>query len=280
MALSSLRKLGGVAMISGAGSGMGRACAINFARAGCKLVLTDVNEKGIDATISATGLDSANVLKAVFDLRQDGALEELVASIPKRFGRLDYAINAAGICGRFNPLVDEPIEHIDDVLDINLRAQIVANRAQVQAMLLPKEQLSARVYEAPDMGENEKSRRINKAKNFKGSIVNFSSVTGLKSFDGIVGSYTVSKHGMIGLTRAMATQYGPAGIRTNAVCPGFISTPLLWNDLPGVEEHVSTVPAGRFGDVEDVADVVSFLCSEEAAYVNGTTLTVDGALTT
>lgn len=111
---------------------------------------------------------------------------------------------------------------LSKVLDINLRAQIVANRAQVQAMLLPKEQLSARVYEAPDMGENEKSRRINKAKNFKGSIVNFSSVTGLKSFDGIVGSYTVSKHGMIGLTRAMATQYGPAGIRTNAVCPGCV----------------------------------------------------------
>ncbi|KZS87627.1 short-chain dehydrogenase/reductase SDR [Sistotremastrum niveocremeum HHB9708] len=283
MAFSTFRQLGGVALITGAASGMGRACAINFARAGCRLVLADINEDGLNQTVkeATAGIDSGSepsVSTAVIDVTQDGALEELIDSIPKRYGRLDYALNAAGILGKYQQFHEEPLEHIDKVLSVNVRAQIAANRAQVQAMLLPKEPLPVRIAQHPDMPEAERVRRMAKAAKFKGSIVNFSSIAGYKSFPGVMGSYTISKHGLIGVTKVMAQQYGLLGVRTNAVNPGLIQTPMVTDDLPEANAFLPAIPAGRLGDVEDVADIALFLCSEEASYINGATLTIDGGM--
>ncbi|KZT32521.1 2,5-dichloro-2,5-cyclohexadiene-1,4-diol dehydrogenase [Sistotremastrum suecicum HHB10207 ss-3] len=277
MALQAFRKIGGVALVTGAASGMGRATAQTLARAGCHLVLTDRNEAGLETTIKEGGIDRGKCLTSVLDVRDDGAAEELVGSIPKKLGRLDFAVNCAGILGPDRTFVEEPLEYIDQVLSINLRAQLVFNRAQVQAMLLPKDPLPSFLAEDPQLSKEAREQRQAHAQRSKGAIVNFASVSSYRSFPGAHGSYTISKHGITGLTRVMATMYGPQGIRTNAVAPGPILTPLT-NAWPGFEEAGGYLPLRRVGQPQDVADLVAFLCSEESSFINGEIVAIDGGM--
>jgi len=278
MSLSAVGRLGGVALITGAASGIGRACAQRLAREGCQLVLTDINSKGLDATAKELSIDPSKCIKAVVDMTEEQAVEELFKSIPKKLGRLDYAINAAGIYAQHESLDKQPISDVDKILNVNLRAQIISNKFQVQAMLLDKEPIPSRLAQASYISEEEKGRRIANSAAFKGAIVNFSSVAGYRSLTGISPAYTISKHAIRGLTRTMATSFGPLGIRTNALAPGVILTPMVLEGLPGFEGFLPAIPLGRYGQPEDIADLVTFLCSEESSYINGETVAIDGGL--
>ncbi|KZT33623.1 short-chain dehydrogenase/reductase SDR [Sistotremastrum suecicum HHB10207 ss-3] len=272
MAHAIISRLGGVALITGAASGMGRATAQTFAKAGCRVVLVDRDAVGIDKTIKEYDIDPSKSLVAAFDIRDDTAIEDLLTkTIPNKFGRLDFAVNAAGIAGtQSSTILDESVQNLDVILDINLRAQIMFNRAQVRAMLQPKEPLEAFTsqpdsqvkYKAPD------------SPSFKGAIVNFSSIAGYRSFPGVA-SYSIAKHGIIGLTKVMATGFGPQGIRTNAIAPGAIETAMT-QDIPGVELLSSANPMKRVGHAQEAANLALFLCSPLSSYINGETVLIDG----
>ncbi|KZS87666.1 NAD(P)-binding protein [Sistotremastrum niveocremeum HHB9708] len=272
MAYPIISRLGGVALITGAASGMGRAVAQTFAKAGSQIVLVDRDPTGLEKTITEYGIDRKQSIVATIDVRDDTAVEELVTKIiPDKFGRLDFAVNAAGITGKGGlTIADESVENIDNVLSINLRSQIMFNRAQARVMLLPKDPLDAFTSQ-PD---SQVTYKASDCPPFRGAIINFSSLAGFRTAPNFA-SYSISKHGVIGLTKVMATGFGPKGIRTNAVAPGAVDTPML-KEYPGMETLASYVPARRVAHPQEVANLVMFLCSPWSSYVNGETVVIDG----
>jgi len=255
--------LPGVVLITGAASGIGRACAKAFAEAGCKhLVLVDRDSAHLSDTVKALGLDQKRVTTHGVDIRDDEGVERLVEEIPAQFGSLDYALNCAGIAGGPGHLHEVDMKGIDEVLNINLRAQIVISRAVVKVMLAKKASSS-------DSNSNDRVQR--------GAIVNWSSILGHTSASGQFTAYIVSKHAMIGLTRSMASAYGKDGVRVNAVAPGYIDTAMMAPAPDDIKAHfIGRTPMDRPGKPEEVANLVLFLCSDAASYVNGAIVSVDG----
>ncbi|KZT33766.1 NAD(P)-binding protein [Sistotremastrum suecicum HHB10207 ss-3] len=273
MSVDSRGLLGAVCLVTGAGSGIGRSVSQAFVRCGCHTILVDRDEAGLEATIEEVQMDPKLYTKSVLDVLDDQAVEQLVEDIPKQHGRLDFAINCAGINGKDCLFHDEPMDEIDKLLNINVRANIVLNRAEVKAMLLPKPDLPFN----PPLGISalELERRTKLAQSFKGAIVNVASECGYRSIAGIPGSYTISKHAMVGLTRVMGVKYGPLGIRTNGVAPGLIHTPMT-NSTPNRDGVFLSIPQRRIGYPHEIADLALYLCSPESSYVNGETVLIDG----
>ena len=230
---------GRVALVTGAGSGIGAACTERFRREG--------------ATVAT--LDIAGDVDYTEDVRDEQAIQQSIADIVAKHGRLDIAVNAAGVAGG-GPVHFLDVDEWNRVLDINLKGTFFVCKHAATQMIAQK----------------------------SGSIVNIASIEGLEGTEG--GSvYNASKGGVIMLTKSMAIDYGANGIRVNAVCPGGVETPLLMSmiDSPGMELYKEKMLGAhklrRFGKPEEIANAVYFLGSDEGSFVTGSALVVDGGMT-
>ena len=241
------------AFVTGAGSGIGRATAIAFARAGHAVALVDRAEDAGRAAADELAGAGHDALFIACDVTDDAAVEQAVAQTFQRFGRLDAAFNAAGIDGEQGKLTaDISPENWHRVLAINLTGTWSCMRHQLPAML----------------------------QSGGGSIVNCASVAGLVGAFGFA-AYVASKHGIVGLTKSAALEYVRQGVRVNAVCPGTINTPMNAGLDPALlQSLLAAAPAGRLGSPDEVAGTVLWLCSEAGGFVNGQAIAIDGGWTT
>jgi len=239
-----------VALVTGAGSGIGRAVAIGLARTGATVVLAGRTLDKLESVAAEIAALGGEAWTRVADVAAPGAVEQLVADVDARYGRLDMTLNNAGGHGAFRPMHEIPGEEADWVFDLNYRAVYHGMRAQIPIML----------------------------RQGGGAIVNTASIFGLK---GVAGNapYVAAKHAIIGLTRASALDYATAGIRINAICPGATETPNLLR-VTGGDVHAldGMIPAGRVAKADEIAAAAVWLLSDEARYVTGAHLSVDGGM--
>jgi NAD(P)-dependent dehydrogenase (short-subunit alcohol dehydrogenase family) len=238
-----------VAIITGGSSGIGRATALAFAKKGAKVVVVDWQES--QETMKSIKDLGAEAIFIKCDVSKSADVKAMVEKTIAAFGRLDYAFNNAGIEGDSAPTADCTEENWDKTITVNLTGTWLCMK-----------------YEIPEM-----------LKQGKGSIVNCSSVAGLVGFEGLP-AYVASKHGVIGLTKTAALEYAEQGIRVNAVCPGVIQTPMM-DRLTGkkkeaIEQFTALEPVGRMGQPEEIANAVVWMCSDEASFVTGHAMAVDG----
>ena len=246
---------GKVAFITGAGSGIGRATALAVARAGASVVVADIGEQGNQETARLIEQEGGRVLAVKCNVVQKDDVKAALDKTIVAFGRLDFAFNNAGIePKKAAPTADYDEEEWNRIIDVDLRGVFLCMKYEIPLML--------------EQGG--------------GAIVNTSSGAGII---GIKGSpaYTAAKHGMIGLTKAAALDYAAQNIRVNAVCPGYIETPMMGRFTGGTPEGrakvISEEPIGRMGRPEEIAATVLWLCSEAAGFVVGHALVVDGGQT-
>jgi NAD(P)-dependent dehydrogenase (short-subunit alcohol dehydrogenase family) len=245
-----------IALVTGAAKGIGRATAVAFARKGVNIVLSDLDKNQMKHTAKMVEAEGVEVLQLETDVSNLEDVRQMVEHTLEKFGRLDIACNNAGIGGSSANTADYDIEEWDKVLHVNLRGQFFCMKFELEAML----------------------------KQESGSIINVSSILGKVGFRQAP-AYTAAKHGLIGLTKTAALEYAEEGIRVNAVCPGFIDTPMLTEagimDDPETKDHIISLhPAGRFGRPKEVADAIVWLSSDEASFVTGHSMLVDGGFTT
>lgn len=244
---------GKVALVTGAASGIGRATALAFARAGARVVVADVEEVGGRETVGLVDAAGGDAVFVRADVAREDEVAALVASAVAHFGRLDYAHNNAGIEGEIGRVADCTRDEWDRVLAVNLTGVWLCLKYEILQML----------------------------RQGGGAIVNTSSTAGLRGSPAGP-AYVASKHGVVGLTRKAARDYATDGIRVNAVCPGVVLTPLLervFADRPDMEATWRGVhPIGRFGTPEEIAAAVVWLCSEAAGFVTGHAMVIDGGL--
>ena len=239
-----------VVLITGASSGIGKATALAFARAGYEVALADRDEPAGERIAEEIARRGGKSLFVTCDVASEEDVAALVARTVDHFGQLDVAFNNAGIEGEQAPTADCTVENWDRVMAVNLRGVWLCMRAEIPHML----------------------------KGGGGTIVNCASVAGLVGLAGIP-AYVAAKHGVVGLTRAAALDYATRGIRVNAVCPGAIHTPMLdrfMGEDAGRAQILAAEPVGRIGKPEEVASAVLWLCSDGAAFTTGQALAVDG----
>ncbi len=235
-------------MITGAASGIGKATAELFAKQGAQVVLSDIQEEAGKATTESIVAAGGKAIFFKTDVSKPEEMEALVNFAVNTYGKLDVAVNNAGIGGELNPIADMSIEGWQKVIGINLNSLFYGMKYQIKAML----------------------------KNGSGSIVNISSILGSVGFAGSAG-YTAAKHGVVGLTQAAALEYSAQGIRVNAVGPGFIETPLLDAlDAEMKKQLVALHPIGRLGKSEEVAELIYWLSSDKSSFVTGSYYPIDG----
>lgn len=238
-----------IALITGAGSGIGEATAMLFAQNGASIVLADMDTDGAERVLAAIEKEGGKGMVLKTDVSKPAECEKLVAGTVKKYGRLDIAVNNAGIGGPAALVGDYPIEDWDKVIAINLSGVFYGMRYQIPEML----------------------------KNGHGAIVNMASILGKVGFP-MSSAYVTAKHGVVGLTENAALEYATQGIRVNAVGPGFIKTPLLDKNL--TDEQLTGIaamhPMQRLGTAQEVAELVLWLVSDKASFVTGSYYNVDG----
>ena len=246
-----------VALITGASSGIGRATAEVFAARGAKVVLAARREEELAALQSEIEARGGSASSIVTDVAIAKDVEAMVAHAIGKFGRLDYAVNNAGIEGRIVSITELAEQEWDRVLDTNLKGAFLCLQHEARAML---------------------------ASGRGGAIVNVGSVNSFLGFAFGAG-YCASKHGLIGLTTSASAELAPQGIRVNIVCPGFVDTPMhhrgrqIFGDDIYDKNLIPRVHTGRAGRPEEIAQTIVFLCSDAASYISGTTVTPDGGFT-
>jgi len=248
------------AIITGGGSGIGRASAVHFAREGARVLVADSNIEAAQAVAEGLQADGAEALAWQCDVREREAVDAMVARAVEAFGRLDLLVNSAGISGRHVPEGADFEAAWRLLMDVNVRGTLLASHAAVDAMLACG----------------------------GGSIVNLASVMavvvhppGLGLSDGF-NPYAQTKAAVVQLTRDLAVRFAADGIRANAVCPGFVETPLTVGITGNPNLHNAVIerhPVGRLGKPEEIASVIAFLASDEASFVTGAAWMVDGGYT-
>jgi NAD(P)-dependent dehydrogenase (short-subunit alcohol dehydrogenase family) len=244
---------GAVAVVTGASSGIGRASAERFAAEGASVVVADVDEAGGTETVEHIEDDGGEATFVEVDVSDPDSVQAMVDATVERYGSLDVAHNNAGILTDFVPVTEIEESDWDTLIDVNLKGVWACLKAEIPAML----------------------------ESNGGAVVNTTSEEGLVGGPAR-GSYVASKHGVVGLTRTAALEFADAGLRVNAVAPGPIDTGMSPDsmdaeDLEGMREAVGEeIPLGRFGEPEEVAGATAYLCSEDASFVTGHTLVVDG----
>jgi NAD(P)-dependent dehydrogenase (short-subunit alcohol dehydrogenase family) len=243
-----------VALVTGGGSGIGEAVAKELASLGAKVVVADLNEEGANRVVSEIEAAGGTATAVVGNTADRGDSERAVQVAVETYGKLNYAVNNAGIGGNQAPAGETDLDDWDRVIDINLNGVLYGMRFQIPAML--------------EAGAAESA------------IVNMASIHGTVAALGN-GAYTAAKHGVVGITKNAAAEYGPQGLRINSVGPAYIETPLL-QGLPKEAYDALTAkhPLGRLGQPEEVAKVVRFLLSDDASYVTGGYYLIDGGYTT
>ncbi len=248
-----------VALVTGGSSGIGHETALAFTRSGATVVLADINETEGEKTVQLlqkAAAEAGLAGEAMFvktDVTQADEVAALVAQTVDVYGQLDFALNNAGIDGAAAKTADYPDDIWHQVMNINVNGVWYGMKYEIPQMLAQG----------------------------GGAIVNLASVAGLVGFVRHA-AYSASKHAVVGLTKTAALEYVRQGIRINAVCPGFTDTPMVQNIIaqnPQQEERlVAGVPARRLGKPEEIAAAVLYLCSEEAGFITGHTLTLDGGI--
>lgn len=241
---------GKIALITGAGAGIGRATALKFAEEGAKVVLSDVNVKGGEETADQIKKAGGEGIFVKADISQSKEVKALVGKTVETYGRLDCACNIAGILGSTAPLVEQTEADFDRVVAVNQRGTFLCLQAEIEQML----------------------------KNGGGAIANVASVAGLVGNAGI-SPYVASKHAVNGLTKTAALEYAQQGIRVNAVCPGGVETDMIQSFLSEefTEEMLNGMhPIGRIGQPKEIAELMVWLCSDRASFMTGSIVPIDG----
>jgi NAD(P)-dependent dehydrogenase (short-subunit alcohol dehydrogenase family) len=241
-----------VVLITGGASGIGEATAMKFASEGAKVVISDIQENKGNQVVDRIRQKGGDAIFIRADVSKEDDVRSMIQKVVDHFGRLDYAFNNAGIEGEQTPTHKASMDNFDKVMTINVKGVWTCMKYEIEQML--------------KQGEG-------------GAIVNTASVAGLVGFQGL-SHYTASKHAVIGLTRTAALDYGDQGIRVNAVCPGVIDTPMVDRAFGEDKGDLADLkPIGRLGQPEEIASAVFFLCSEEASFVHGHPLVIDGGYT-
>jgi NAD(P)-dependent dehydrogenase (short-subunit alcohol dehydrogenase family) len=244
---------GKIALVTGGGSGIGRATALTFAREGAKVVVADVVVDGGEDTVGQIKAAGGEAMFVKTDVARAAEVDAVVKAAVATHGRLDCAFNNAGVEGMLQTTVEYGEAHWDRVLAINLKGVWLCMKYEIAQML----------------------------KQGSGAIVNTASAAGLVGFPHL-SAYVASKHGVVGLTKTAALEYAKAGIRVNAVCPGGIRTPMLeraFKMMEGfAEAAVASEPVGRLGQPGEIAEAVVWLCSDAASFITGVPMAVDGGL--
>jgi NAD(P)-dependent dehydrogenase (short-subunit alcohol dehydrogenase family) len=241
---------GKVVLVTGGSSGIGRAAALAFANEGARVVVADVTTAG-EETVAQIHARAGDAIFVRADVSSASDVADMVRTAVRQYGGLDAAFNNAGIEGKMAPTVDCTEENFDRTIAVNLKGIFLCMKHELPEML----------------------------KRGGGAIVNDASVAALVGFPGLP-AYCASKGGVVQLTRTVALELARSGIRVNAVCPGVIHTPMIdrvTEKVPSVEaEFIALEPVGRMGRPEEVAAAVLYLCSDEASFVTGIAMPVDG----
>ncbi|MFC4248268.1 SDR family NAD(P)-dependent oxidoreductase [Natribaculum luteum] len=240
-----------VVVVTGGASGMGRSMALEFASEGASVVAVDIDEDSLDEVTSEIAANGGEAIGVVGDVSDRDSVEAVVEQATDEYGTIDVLCNNAGILDDYAPVGETSEELWDRVMDINLKGVFLLTKAALPALM---------------DGDEE------------GVVINTASIAG-KVAGGGGAAYTSSKHGVIGFTKQLAHDYGPE-IRANAVCPGFIETGMtedMIEQTPDeVHEIVQETPAERYAEPEEVAQVVAFIASDNASFMHGTAVDVDG----
>lgn len=237
-----------VALVTGAGSGIGQATAILYAQHGARVIVSDLNDKGGQETVDIIKKNDGEASFIKADVSKPGDCKNLVSESVRLYGRLDIAFNNAGIGGELSPIADMSVDGWLKVIDTNLNSVFYCMK-----------------YELPEM-----------LRNGYGSIVNMSSILGQVAFANSA-AYVAAKHGVVGVSQNAAVEYAKQGIRVNVIAPAFINTPLLSVlDEQTKGALVNIHPIGRLGESKEVAELVVWLSSDKASFVTGSYYAIDG----
>ncbi|EME79141.1 uncharacterized protein MYCFIDRAFT_57797 [Pseudocercospora fijiensis CIRAD86] len=256
----------GVALVTGAASGIGQATAISFAREGCrKIAIADRNAAGLAETsklIEEAGSgEIVHIVSQTVDISQEAQVEDFIHRVVRDLGRIDYAANCAGILSNNQPSTGTSAADFDKINSVNYRGCWLSSRAEIKQML------------GQEPLPSHDGRRGN-----RGSIVNIASQLGIVGRPAAP-AYCASKAAVISMTQCDAIDYSKDNIRINCVCPGVIDTPMTRPQMDVLGPAISIAPMNRAGTAQEISDAVLFLCSSKATFVQGSAMVVDGGYT-